>query len=93
MKTVFLLFFNDSNYTNKYKKLAGIFSTKDKALSAVPQLLEKNGSGKTEMIYNDEILLKNLIKDLSRMSQVEVEEDFCLSLEDIVIDEVLNNIY
>lgn len=93
MKSVFLVFFNDSNYTREYQKLAGIFSTKDKALAAVPQLLEKNGSGKTEMIYNDEILLKNLIKDLSRMSQVEVEEDFCLSLEEIEIDEIIASIY
>lgn len=71
---VYQLFFNDSNYTKEYKKLVGIFSEKEDAINLINDILIVNNLHEIKDV-------EHLKSSLSQFGQVEIEHDFCLSLE------------
>jgi len=84
---IYQLFFNDSYYGVESKKLVGVFSSKEKAVSHLDQILEKN------KIQLSDDNLKQLKSYLITNNQVEVEHDFCFAFETIELDTIENYYY
>lgn len=85
---IYQLFYNDSQYTTAYKKLVGSFSSKEKAMDAVDVILKSN-----HFDYLNKTEVVELKEALENCGQVEVAIDFCLSLETVKIDYILNKHY
>lgn len=81
------LFFCDSSYSAQYKKLCGIFSSKEIAVSHLDEILKANNINLSH--DNIEVLKKYLIEN----NQIEIEHDWCLLFDEVTLDQIENIYY
>lgn len=85
---LYLLYFNDSAFQDRYKKLAGIFNSTTEISKHIDSLVKINGSQ-----FEGNYSINQIKEELFEHKQVEIEKDFCLSIEELTLNELHNENY